>query len=45
MARYRLPIIAAFVALLGLTAIATTASAYTSCTTTCYGNTCTRTCF
>jgi hypothetical protein len=25
--------------------VTATARAYTSCTTTCYGNTCTRTCF
>jgi hypothetical protein len=31
--------------LMGTATIAATAHAYTSCTTTCYGNTCTRTCF
>lgn len=45
MATKRLALAATFALLLGIAAIATTASAYSSCTTTCYGNTCTRTCF
>jgi hypothetical protein len=45
MATKRLALIAAFAFLLGVGALTATASAWTSCTTNCYGNTCTRTCY
>lgn len=45
MATKRLALIAAFAALLGIGALTATANAWTSCTTNCYGNTCTRTCY